>query len=117
MSAFFDGDFGSTGDIYEGQPAGSAAVLVTAGGDNAFISRIIATNTTTAAVTVSLWHGLAGAADATGNEMANAEPVAANGVVTVFDAGPDGLPMGSGDVIRGLCSVSGAVVLRIIGRN
>jgi len=110
-------DFGDSGIIYEGQPTGSSAVLVTATAQDSFVSRAVAVNASTASVTVSLWHGIAGAANTTGNELANAVTCPANADTVVFDAGDDApLTMQHGDVIRGLCSVSGAVVLRIFGK-
>jgi len=109
-------DFGDFGVIYEGEPSGSSAVLVTAAAQDSFVSKAVAVNTTTAAVTVSLWRGIAGEASTTANELANAVSCAAGQDTTVFDAGETPLTMQRGDVIRGLCSVPGGVVLRIFGK-
>lgn len=109
-------DFGDFGVIYEGEPTNASAVLVTASAEDSFVSRVVAVNDGTASVTVSLWRGVAGAANTTANELANAVACAAAQDTTVFDAGETPLTMQRGDVIRGLCSVSGGVVLRIFGQ-
>ena len=113
---YYDEDFSTTGTVYEGEPGTSSAVILTASGDSAFISRVIAENTTTAAATLSMWHGVAGAANTTSNELVPAQSCPASSETVVFDAGPDGYPLAEGDVIRALQGTSSALVVRVIGR-
>jgi len=103
--------------LYEGTPTGSSTLLVTVpNGQDWLVDEILATNTTTASATLTLNHGVAGAAATTSNQLAAAQSCAANTETQILPNPPAGLEFKAGDVLRGLQGTVGALNIRVVGR-
>jgi hypothetical protein len=103
--------------LYEGTPGASTGLLATVPtGEDWLIDEIIATNTISVAATLTVNHGVGGAAATTSNQLASASSCAANAVTNVLPNPPAGIAAKEGDVIRGLQGTASALNVRITGR-
>ena len=106
-----------TETLYEGTPGTVTGLLATVPtGQDWLVDELLATNTTTASATLTLNHGVAGAAATTSNQLASAQACAANTETQILPNPPAGLEFKEGDVLRGLQGTSGALNIRVTGR-
>lgn len=103
--------------LYEGTPGTVTGLLATVpAGEDWLVDEVIATNTTSASATLTLNHGIAGAAATTSNQLASAQACAANTETNILPNPPAGLEFRSGDVLRGLQGTAAALNIRVTGR-